>query len=304
MALPKPPLLLGIGTVENFAALGAFGTPTINGGVADPFGGTGTYRIEDNDAAATEGVTKPWVTGMREAVVLLAPETATTSSVRVRDSSGAAVLWCTIDWATRSVSIVSGSGEVAVVEVAVAGGLPWLLLWLRIPAVPAFTPEFIDFFPAYPNAATGGAYFYGRCVVAPGWLDKAVAWEDEAEGGERALSPDGSWNTWASPADGRLRADVRWIPRVTHTAPVFATGWEGLSGDPSLIEPGWETLLAAVRRLGLPVDVALYNDKTTALVSCTLLEPVTGPPEQEDDGTRRIRLVLSSRSARFNGAIG
>jgi hypothetical protein len=121
-------------------------------------------------------------------------------------------------------------------------------------------------------------------------LDNWATFADPREGFQTTRAPSGVEDAWDVQDDYYLAADLRWIPAANTAAPL-ATGWDGVTGV--------RAFLAWARRKNL---VRFYPDATSGtFIDSYLVDPMSGEPPLEDDGTRRIRLVLRSATTAFEG---
>lgn len=136
---------------------------------------------------------------------------------------------------------------------------------------------------------TWGTSFANTLTIA--YVDDPVAYPEPRGGSEWAMSPSGVEDAWMVGDDEFLAFVAGWIPTTDTTDPV-ATGWDGATG--------WAAFLAWARdknvfRFFPDADSATYQ-------TAYLAEPMRGPPELEDDGTRRLSILLrSSDGTAFTG---
>ncbi len=122
-------------------------------------------------------------------------------------------------------------------------------------------------------------------------LDSPVGYSEPREGHETLELDSGVFDAWVKGHRQLLAGDVRWIPGTVTTDPA-ATGWDGTTG--------WRAFLEWARGMNL---FRFYPDATKGdYHSCYLIEPMSGQPEAEGDGTRRLRLVIvDSTTNAFDG---
>ena len=122
-------------------------------------------------------------------------------------------------------------------------------------------------------------------TLYPGYpLDNPVAYPQQREGSEVDESPSGIRDAWNLGDEELLEADARWIPGTAGTTPEgnTITGWDGATG--------WQAFLKWAREMN---PFRLYPDKDVASYhTCYLIEPASGAPGREEDGTRRLHLVI------------
>lgn len=111
--------------------------------------------------------------------------------------------------------------------------------------------------------------------------DGAISFSVPREGSEWAQATTGARDAWVLGNDQRFRGTFRWIPTTATTDPV-ATGWDGSTG--------WRAFLEWAREMN---PLRYYPDKDVASYhTCYLVEPLQGEPDLEQDGTRKLVLVL------------
>lgn len=121
-------------------------------------------------------------------------------------------------------------------------------------------------------------------------LDSVKAGDEPRAGSSVDQAPSGVEDAWTVGTDYVLAASVRYIPQTDTASPV-ATGWDGATG--------FRAFLAWARDKNL---VRFYPDKDAGtFIDCYLVEPMTGQPELEEDGTRVLALKLRSPSVSFDG---
>lgn len=125
-------------------------------------------------------------------------------------------------------------------------------------------------------------------------LDDATAWGDPREGSETMKAPSGVEDAWTVATDQFLGALARWIPAATGTTPegTTITGWDGATGVDAAI--AW----LRAKNVG-----RFFPDRTSGTyVEFYLVEPMSGKPGKEEDGTRSLRFVFrSANDSQFTG---
>lgn len=136
---------------------------------------------------------------------------------------------------------------------------------------------------------TWGAIFANSLIFGYP-LDNPSAWNAPREGTEVLVAP-AVRDAWETGDDYHLAFDVRWIPGVDTFDPV-ATGWEGATG--------WSAFLKWARQMN---PLRFYPDKDVGTYyTCYMVEPLRGEPQSEEDGTRRLHMVLvNTAAAEFTG---
>ena len=112
-------------------------------------------------------------------------------------------------------------------------------------------------------------------------LDNPVAFNDPRDGTEILVMESGVRDAWETGDDEYLAGDIRWIPGADTIDPV-ATGWDGATGFKAFLK--WARQMNQFR---------FYPDKDVGTYhTCYLVSPLRGEPPAEEDGTRRIRLIM------------
>jgi hypothetical protein len=152
---------------ENFGAWTLVGTPLRTSGQADPYGGTGAYRLEDDDGAVTEAV-RLAVTftgdGTKSAVAFIRRYTSTVCEFGIVDTVG-------FVWRHRLLATFNADGTLASAATAAGAGTIYTAVdmgggWYAIPfTATGIVAADINNIYCYPvgvvAAATGGTYFFG-----------------------------------------------------------------------------------------------------------------------------------------------
>lgn len=123
-------------------------------------------------------------------------------------------------------------------------------------------------------------------------LDNVKCGDSPREGSEQLQSPAGSEDAWTVGTDYLLEADVRWIPGTVSSAPV-ATGWDDAT-------TGVRLFLQWARDKNA---FTFYPDQNsgTNIANCYLVDPMTGTPDPEADGSRQLKLKIRNASTPFDG---
>lgn len=139
------------------------GTPVLTAGQADPFGGTGAYLLDDNDAGASEGIQiNPAFTGdaTKALAAFVRPNTAgVSSSIELRDdTAGQTRAGVDVDW-NAGVPVTSNAVGLLLAE-PWAGG--WYRFLFQAAGVVAANTNRVVLRIGRDNAAdVGSAYFFG-----------------------------------------------------------------------------------------------------------------------------------------------
>ncbi len=275
------------------------GTPTVTGSVADPFGGTGAYTIDDNDAATGENkyktVTFP-ANGTHQLAIFAKAGTATTSHVAIFDNTATAfraVLVLAWSGGVPTATIASGSGTV---HGTISVGSSWyLILWAADNIVAANTNRLYFYGATTTAGSTGTTTYYVRNVVALDYVDEAVSVARARAGSVWAQAPSGTEDAWITGTDEVLRGRLRFIPKTPTATPVVKSGWYG-ENESAGVNCGVKAMLKAGRAKTSLLWVA---DRATAstTVTCTLAQPVDQDGvELEANGDRTVAVELRGTS--------
>lgn len=123
------------------------------------------------------------------------------------------------------------------------------------------------------------------------WLDNVSAWSEPRAGSEQVQAPSGIEEAWTVGRDYYLQADLAWIPQ-TDTASPLATGWDGATGVRAFLE--WAQDKNVFRFYPDANDAATHID-------CYLVDPMTGAPAPELDGSRRLTIKMRNITTAFDG---
>jgi hypothetical protein len=224
--------LIAWGSAEDISAYttGA-GTPTVTSGQADPFGGTGAYKIDDNDAGTAESKYKAvtfTANGTQYLATWAKADTATVSHAAVWDNTASAfraVLGLTWSGGVPTSAIASGSGTV---YGTISVGASWyLILWSADNVVAANTNRFHLYGATTTASSTGATIYYMRNVVALDYLDSAVASSMLRAGSQVGQTLSGVEDAFVTGRDYLLNAAAVWVSLTPSTTPVVSSGWAG-----------------------------------------------------------------------------
>lgn len=123
------------------------------------------------------------------------------------------------------------------------------------------------------------------------FLDNVKSGDQPRDGSEWVQSPSGVEEAWITGTDFYIEFDVRWIPQVDTASPV-ATGWDGTTGVREFLK--WARQKNAFRFVMDATSLGTY-------ILSYLVDPTTGYPDPEDDGTRKIRLRIRNASTAYDG---
>jgi hypothetical protein len=97
-------------------------------------------------------------------------------------------------------------------------------------------------------------------------------------------------DSWRIGTDYYLSVTLRWMPN-TDTATPLATGWDGATGVRAFIESAQDKNV-----------FRWYPDKNTGTyIHSYLVEPMTGGPTTEIDGTKTITILMRNSGSAYDG---
>lgn len=275
------------------------GTPTVTSGVTDPFGGTGAYTIDDNDAGGVENKYKAitfGANGTQYVTTFAKAGTASVSHVAIFDNTAAAfraVLALTWSGGVPSATIASGSGSV--VGTVSVGSSWYLVLWSADNIVAANTNRLYLYGATSSSATTGTTSYYVRNCVLLDYLDDAVSFPRPRRGSAWAQAASGTEDAWIVGTDEILRGRVRWVPRVAASTPVVKSGWEGRN-EATGVNCGVKALLTAGRAKSALTWVPDRADCTTAQSVYLSAPEDADAVELEGNGQRSMTVEFRSTS--------
>lgn len=132
---------------------------------------------------------------------------------------------------------------------------------------------------------------YANTLRAGYLLDNVTGWDEPRAGSDAVQAPSGVEESWIVGTDYLLAGDLTFIPQSDTTDPV-ATGWSGATGVRAFL--AWGRDKNVLRFYPDATDAATY-------IECYLVEPMTGEPASEQDGTRRVKLKLRNSTTPFDG---
>jgi hypothetical protein len=299
MSLP----LIAWGTAQDISASPWTdnGTPTVTPNVTDPFGGTGAYLIDDNDAGLAEArllVVNAVAGSTVPITVCLKAGTSSTSLVQLRDQTAASYpLAVNVTWSGGVPSATATAGTV-IGTVSLGNG------WYLLLATAAWTSGHDARLELYGTGSTasltGTTNYYVRNFALPYYPDMAVSEPAPRDGSLWALNGDGSVeDAWIVGTEERLRCLMRWIPQSPRATPVVQSGWYGQNESVG-VNCGMKAMLTAGRDKQALLWVPDRSTCTT-YQSSYLVEPIgAGAVSLEANGDRTFELVLRGTSA-FTG---
>lgn len=140
-----------------------------------------------------------------------------------------------------------------------------------------------DYRATLPKFTWGAAFANTMNIGYP--VDNWGTYADPRDGFLTVRSPAGIRDVWDTADDYFLALDLGYIP-ASGTASPLATGWDGLTGG--------RAFLSWARRN----PIRFYPDASSGFYwDCELVEPMSGAPALEEDGTRRLKVVLRHADA-------
>ena len=290
--------LVAWGSADDLSAYTSVGTPVVTSGITDPFGGTGAYTIDDNDAGAVEYVYKSITfasSGTVFASVFIKAGTAGTSTVVLVDNVAAvsrATLSVTWSGGVPSVAITNGSATIHG-TVSVGGG--WYLLLFSADSIVAANAHRLRLYGTSTTTSdTGTTSYYVRNAVLLSYLDGATSWPEPRKGSAWAEAPSGTEDAWIVGTNWHLAGTVRHVPDSPTDTPETVSGWYG-ANESTGVNCGVAALLSAGRD---KQALTWVKDRATCstYVSGYLVEPMQGKPDLEPNWRRTFPLELRSSS--------
>ena len=289
------PCLIGYGSPDNIAGSGytTFGSlAAITTGVADPFGGTGAYTLNDTDGANVSARYKSGIVPSQAAGsvngVFVKAGTSAQSYIRLFDDTATSVdIRLDIAWSGGVPTITAANGSL-VGTLAVGSG--WYLP-LSTAVLARGNSHSLDLRPA---TATGSCSFYVRNVCVFDLFDDAMSWDEDAEGSSYEKGPNGFRDTYRTGLDYLLEGKLRNIPQQVTSYPDLKSGWYG-ENESVGVNCGVQAMLRAGRE-GQTLRWAPDRSACSTSQDCTLEGPVKEKPETEDSSLRRVLLRLRSSS--------
>lgn len=123
------------------------------------------------------------------------------------------------------------------------------------------------------------------------YLDNWSTYPQPREGSSWVQTLSGLEDAWITGVDYYLDVEARWIPLANSSTPL-ATGWDGSTG--------WRGFMEWAQAKN-PFNWYPDSTNTGSYVEAYLVEPMQGGPSIENDGSKRVRLLLRSRSGSFEG---
>lgn len=272
-------------------------TPVVTGSVADPFGGTGAYTIDDNNAAAVEARRLPLTvaSGRIVAAVCIKAGTATVSRFGLRDDTAAAWLHSvTATWSGGVPTVATESGTGTVYGTVSLGSGWYLALFDATGATGANDNELYLYGASGTASTTGTTSYYLRNIVLLSYLDGATSWPESRTGSAWAEAPSGTEDAWIVGTNWHLAGTVRHVPDSPTDTPEVVSGWYGLN-ESTGVNCGVAAFLMAGRD---KQTLTWVKDRATCTTYTDgyLVEPMRGRPDLEPNWRRQFPLELRSTS--------
>ena len=298
----KFPLIV-YGDAEDLSAWDDVATPVVSGSQDDPFGGTGAFKVADNNTGSQEYVKKTVVLTedgahtfaviWKESIPLSA---ARESLIQLADTTDVVIRGeATINWQTLLLEGVTGA-VIAHIEI----GDNWFLTLIEATGIIAVNDHEIRLRPTKElNSEMGATLFYIRPVLIVGDpLNQVNSFSEPRVGSRFVQASSGAEDGWIVGQDYLLEGTVRWIPFSPTVDPRPTSGWAG-AGELAGVNNGWDDFFA----LAQDKQIFLWvPDRTKAAVNVSsyLVDPLVGGPALEANDTRRLSLkIRSSDGSRY-----
>lgn len=247
--------LIAWGASDDISAYTQVGTAGVTVGVADPFGGTGAYTIDDNDAAAAEYRMKAPVFAVDQAEVWITlaikQATASASEFGLFDST-AVVQRGTVQaaWSggVPTLTYTNGGGRVLP---PIALGAGWYAVVFSATGVLAANANRLRLFGALATAASvGSTSYYVRNMVLLDLIDNAASFKRPAAGYRTHRNSAGVRESYRPGADlPMFTGRCRHVPQAPEADP-GKSGWYGENesigincGVLAMLTAGWDAQL-------------------------------------------------------------
>jgi hypothetical protein len=299
--------LIAWGAAENIAAAPwtNIGTPIVTGGQADPFGGTGAYLVDDNDAAGSEGRGKPiGVLSVDRVTVfpMARAGTAAVSSFLVVDTTAANTvkLQLRFTWSGGvSVVTVFTGGADATIHGTIDLGSGWYGCLATIVGLTVGNLHEIRCYGAVPGGtAVGSTYWYLRNLVLLDAIDEGRAWRTPRDGSKKVRARSGIFDSHIKGWDYRFRGKTNWVPSRPRSFPTIVSGYEGLNES-----IGVNCGVSAMLQAGQDSQSLLWvpdRSQCAVNIASELVEPFDDPYEIANaSGDRTFPLALRNTTTPY-----
>lgn len=295
MSLATYPLIAW-GTPEDISASpwADAGTPIVTGSIADPFGGTSAYTIEDNDGASNEGRRVTFTLagdGVQWVVAFVKAGTATSTEVGLWDATAGA--WRGQALLTWSGGVPTTTAATGSVLTPIACGSGWYCQIMgTTSATVSANSNYLYLYPAGAQTAdTGTASFYVRNAVLLDYVDNYRRYADKRVGYATVEGGSGVRDAWDQGTNYHRRGTVQYIPATPRDAPVTVSGFLG-GNEATGVNCGVEAMLLAGMQMTSMVWVPDRSDCATNQ-SVYLTSPSAGwEPQQQPNGDFGFEMEL------------
>ena len=121
-------------------------------------------------------------------------------------------------------------------------------------------------------------------------VDNWSSYSQPREGSMVTQAQSGVEDSWRIGTDYYLSVELKWMPNTDTTTPL-ATGWDGATGVRAFVEYAQDKNVCR-----------WYPDKTSGTyIHSYLVEPMTGGPTTEIDGTKTLRIVMRNSGSAYDG---
>ena len=298
MSLTYPAIFWG--AVDDLSTYTQVGTCGVSGSQVDMFNGTGATQLSDGDGATRADRYKQYTaayTGWHVAIVCMKQVgTDPVTAVKLENVTLADQATATLTW-SAGVPTATWLGSGAHYT-PISLGSNWYAQRLYVQAIAGNTMR-LHLFPSSSTVAdTTSGYFYVRNVALLDAFGNPTSWEEPRDGSLFDQGGSGVEDAWIQGTDAHFAADVPWVPILDRDTPVSVSGWNG-----PLETTGVNCGVSAMLRAGRNKEtLTLFEDRTTMNggtagagyygVDSYLMEPMSGAPDLQGDGSRSFRLHL------------
>ena len=290
MSLKQPLIAWGL-AVDIDADMSNVNAVGVTTGVADPFGGTDAYTLDDDSGSTIEGKAKAFVATSTRIWfdVFIKQGTAAISTVDIYDDD-ASILRArfALTWSGLTIAVTNGAGLTLPV---ISLGDGWYFFRGRADGIVAGSIHHIRI-NGSTASGTGSTTYYLRKAVLFDFPDAPMSFPLKREGSRKRQLRSGLWSTWDVGDEFIYKSRVRFIPKDPTATPYAVSGWDG-DGPAIGVNTGVERLLvdngAADDSLVIALDRAIC-----AVNKSAVLIPVDESVSIEQNGMRAFPLTLSA----------
>jgi hypothetical protein len=281
------------------------GTPVVTDLQADPFGGTGAFLVDDNDAAASEARRKTLGAYNSDRMLvgfMNKANTAAASDFIVVDQTAGFItkLQVRSTWGggVPAVTIVTG-GANATLHGTVGLGASYYFTLASIVGLTAGNVHDIRCYGAVPGGvAVGSTYWYLRNLVLLDAVDEGRAWRTPRDGSKKVRARSGIFDSHIKGWDYRFRGKTNWVPSRPRSFPTIVSGYEGLNES-----IGVNCGVSAMLQAGQDSQSLLWvpdRSQSAVNIASELVEPFDDPYEIANaSGDRTFPLALRNTTTPY-----